>query len=140
GPITLQCGPLSYVSKVWAATLIRSSKAVGLRLTYTDPDGYNGFPWTVQNSVTYMLNNKIELVIHYAATTDKPTVVNFTNHTYFNLAGEGSGDVFDQRLRINAGRYTPVDANLIPTGQLAPVAGTPFDFRRLKPIGRNIRK
>jgi aldose 1-epimerase len=140
GQNLLHGGPLSYNTKVWAATQIRSSKGVGLSLRYTDPDCYNGFPGTVQNTVTYVLNNKNELVIHYAATTDKPTVVNFTNHTYFNLAGEGSGDVFAQKLRINANRYTPVDANLIPTGQLASVVGTPFDFRRLKPIGRDIRK
>jgi aldose 1-epimerase len=140
GTNTLHGGPLSYNTKVWGATPIRGSGFVGLKLTYTDPDGYNGFPGTVQNTVTYELTNKNELRIHYAATTDKPTVVNFTNHTYFNLAGEGSGDVFGQKLRINASRYTPVNSNLIPTGQLASVAGTPMDFRRLKPIGRDIHK
>ncbi len=135
----LHGGPDSYNTQVWGATELHSSNAVGLRLTYTDPNCKNGFPGTVQNTVTYMLTNSNELRIHYSATTDKPTVVNFTNHTYFNLAGEGSGDVFKQLLRINAAQYTPINANLIPTGQLADVAGTPFDFRHLKPIGRDIR-
>jgi aldose 1-epimerase len=139
GPNLLHGGPDSYNTKVWTATTQQTAHSVGLQLSYTDPDCYNGFPGTVQNTVTYTLNNKNELGIHYGATTDKPTVVNFTNHTYFNLAGEGSGDVFNQRLRINANGYTPVNANLIPTGQIAPVAGTPFDFRHLKPIGRDIR-
>ena len=139
GPNLLHGGPDSYNTQVWNATPQQGAHSVGLQLTYTDPDCKNGFPGTVQNTVTYTLNDKNQLQIHYAATTDKPTVVNFTNHTYFNLAGEGSGDVLHQKLRINANGYTPVDANLIPTGQIAPVAGTPFDFRRLKPIGRDIR-
>ncbi len=135
----LHGGPDSYNTQVWSAAEVRTPDAVGLKLTYTDPNCKNGFPGTVQNTVTYMLTNSDQLRIHYAATTDKPTVVNFTNHTYFNLAGEGSGDVFNQRLRINADQYTPINGNLIPTGQLADVAGTPFDFRHLKPIGRDIR-
>jgi aldose 1-epimerase len=139
GPNLLHGGPNSYNTQVWNAAPQQGAHSVGLQLTYTDPDCKNGFPGTVQNTVTYTLNNKNELGIQYGATTDKPTVVNFTNHTYFNLAGEGSGDVLGQRLRINANGYTPVDANLIPTGQIAPVAGTPFDFRHLKPIGRDIR-
>jgi aldose 1-epimerase len=139
GQNLLHGGPDSYNTKVWTPSTQQSAHAVSLRLTYTDPDCYNGFPGTVQNTVTYTLTDQNQLEIHYSATTDKPTVVNFTNHTYFNLAGEGSGDVFGQKLRINANGYTPVNANLIPTGQIAPVAGTPFDFRRLKRIGRDIR-
>jgi aldose 1-epimerase len=135
----LHGGPDSYNTHVWAAAEMRTADAVGLKLTYTDPNCKNGFPGTVQNTVTYLLTNSNELRIHYLATTDKPTVVNFTNHTYFNLAGEGSGDVFHQLLRINAEQYTPINGNLIPTGQLADVAGTPFDFRDLKAIGRDIR-
>jgi aldose 1-epimerase len=139
GPNLLHGGPDSYNTKVWDATTRKSADSVALQLTYTDPNCYNGFPGTVQNTVTYTLNNHNELGIHYGATTDKPTVVNFTSHIYFNLAGEGSGDVFGQLLRINADSYTPIDQNLIPTGQIAPVAGTPLDFRHLKPIGRDIR-
>jgi aldose 1-epimerase len=123
---------------VWEATTETGSHSVSLTLKYTDPDGYNGFPGEVHNVVTFTLNQDNALEIHYSATTTKPTVINLTNHTYFNLAGEGSGDVFDQLLQINANSFTPINANLIPTGQIAPVAGTPFDFRTLKPIGRDI--
>ena len=139
GPNLLHGGPDSYNTQVWAPTTQKGAHSVALQLTYTDPNCKNGFPGTVQNTVTYTLTDKNQLQIHYAATTDKPTVVNFTNHTYFNLAGEGSGDVFGQKLRIDANGYTPVDANLIPTGTISPVAGTPFDFRHLKPIGKDIR-
>jgi aldose 1-epimerase len=92
----------------------------------------------VNNTVVYSLTRDNSLHISYQATTDAPTVVNFTNHTYFNLAGEGSGDVYAQKLAINSGVFQPTDANLIPTG-FASVAGTPFDFRTMKPIGQNIR-
>ena len=113
---------------------------MSLILTLTDPDGYNGFPGTVHAQVRFTLSRDHALRIDYQATTDKSTVINVTNHSYFNLAGEGSGDIYGQLLRINANRYTPVDANLIPTGALPPVAGTPFDFRASKPIGRDIRQ
>ena len=139
GPNLLHGGPLSYNTQVWNATPITGAHSVALKLTYTDPDCYNGFPGTVQNTVTYSLNNDNAMGIDYHATTDKPTVINLTNHTYFNLAGEGSGTVEDQYLQISADTFTPVDANLIPTGVFAPVAGTPFDFRKPKPIGRDIR-
>jgi len=134
GTNTLHGGPDAFNTKVWTAGEQHTPDAVGLKLAYTDPDGYNGFPGAVTVEVTYLLTDENELQIHYSATTTKPTVVNFTNHTYFNLAGQGSGDVFEQLLRINADRYTPVNSNLIPTGQLAPVADMPFDFRHAKPI------
>ncbi len=136
---TLHGGPNAMNSQVWSASTAKVPGAVELILSYTDPDGYNGFPGAVSVQVTYALTNSNQLRIHYSATTTKPTVVNFTNHTYFNLAGEGSGDVLSQLLRINAGSYTPINSSLIPTGSIVPVAGTPLDFRRLKPIGRNIR-
>jgi aldose 1-epimerase len=139
GPNLLHGGPNSYNTQVWDATPETGPGFVALKLTYTDPDCKNGFPGTVQNTVIYKLTNDNALRIEYHATTDKPTVINLTNHTYFNLAGEGSGDVYDQLLQLNADKFTPVDANLIPTGEFAPVAGTPFDFRHMKPIGRDIR-
>ena len=140
GPNTLHGGPLSYNTKVWAASTTKTANAVSLILTYTDPAGYNGFPGAVTTTVTYTLDRQNNFRIHYTATTTKPTVINYTNHTYFNLAGEGSGDVFGQELRINANKFTPTNANLIPTGTFASVAGTPFDFRTMKTIGRDIHK
>ncbi|MBA2713316.1 MAG: galactose-1-epimerase [Rubrobacteraceae bacterium] len=138
-PNTLHGGPNAFNTKVWDATTEEGQDSVALKLTYTDPGGYNGFPGTVKTEVTYELTQDNALRIDYRATTDKPTVINLTNHTYFNLAGEGSGDVHDQRLKINADSYTPTDETLIPTGEISPVAGTPFDFRTMKPIGRDIR-
>ncbi|MBV8928984.1 MAG: galactose mutarotase, partial [Mycobacteriaceae bacterium] len=139
GPNLLHGGPNSYNTQVWDATSSRTSDGVSLVLTYTDPNCKNGFPGTVQNTVTYTLTQNNALRIAYRATTDAPTVVNFTNHTYFNLAGEGSGDVYAQKLAINSDTFQPTDANLIPKG-FASVAGTPFDFRAMKPIGRDINK
>ena len=153
GTNTLHGGaPVSqWNTKVWAATTMSGPHSVSLVLTYTDPNGSaarstlppsptNGFPGTVTAKVVYTLNQDNALRIDYSATTTDPTVINLTNHTYFNLAGEGSGDVFAQRLMINANSYTPVNANLIPTGVIAPVAGTAFDFRTAKPIGQDIHQ
>src|SRR5262249_13961821 len=139
GTNTLHGGPNSYNTQVWDATPSTSSNSASLKLTYTDPDGFNGFPGAVSNTVTYTLTNHNELQIDYSATTTAPTVINLTNHTYFNLAGEGSGDVYGQLMKINASSFTPTNANLIPTGDIVPVAGTPFDFTSLKPIGQDIR-
>ena len=132
-------GPNAYNTQVWDATPTVGPDSVSLKLTYTDQDGFNGFPGAVSNVVTYTLTQDNALEIDYSATTTKSTVINLTNHTYFNLAGEGSGDVYGQLMKINANSFTPTDANLIPTGQIVPVAGTPFDFRSLKPIGQDIR-
>jgi aldose 1-epimerase len=138
GTNTLHGGPNAWNTKVWTATPITRPHSVSLALTYTSPDGENGFPGTVVATVTYTLGRANALIIHYHATTTEPTVINMTNHTYFNLAGEGSGTVNGQRLMINADQYTPINANLIPTGAIVPVAGTPLDFRTLKPIGQDI--
>jgi aldose 1-epimerase len=140
GPNTLHGGPDSWNTKVWSAASVTGPGSVALKLAYTDPDGYNGFPGTVSAEVTYTLTMDNALKIEYGASTDKATIINVTSHMYFNLAGEGSGDVMNQLLRINADRFAPVGQNLIPTGTFAPVAGTPFDFRTPKPIGREIRR
>ncbi len=136
---TLHGGPDAYNTQVWAATPEKLANAVALKLTYTDPSGKNGFPGTVTTEVTYTLTQANALQIAYRATTDAPTVINYTNHTYFNLGGEASGTIYNQKLAINSSTFQPTDANLIPTG-FASVAGTPFDFRAMKPIGRDINK
>jgi len=134
---TLHGGPDSYNTQIWAATPEKLAHAVALKLTYTDPSGKNGFPGTVTTDVTYTLTQDNALEIAYRATTTAPTVINYTNHTYFNLAGEGSGTVYDQKLAINSNTFQPTNSVQIPTG-FASVAGTPFDFRAMKPIGQNI--
>jgi aldose 1-epimerase len=138
GPNTLHGGIHAWNDQVWTPTVRQTPGKATLALTLTSPNGQDGFPGTVVATVEFTLTGENALRIHYHATTDKPTVINMTNHTYFNLAGQASGDVFNQRLMINANQYTPTNSVQIPTGALEPVAGTPFDFRQMKPIGQDI--
>jgi aldose 1-epimerase len=140
GENALHGGPVGWNDRVWTPTVIKNGKQVGLSLTYTSPDMEEGFPGAVVATVTFTLDRFNDLRIQYHATTDKPTVINMTNHSYFNLAGQASGSILAQKLMINANRYTPTNANQIPTGQQLPVRGTPMNFLKMKPIGRDITK
>jgi aldose 1-epimerase len=137
--ITLHSGRPAYGAMVWEAQIVRDADRAGVMLSHVSPDGEQGFPGEMRIRVTYTLNDANELRLDYEATTDEPTVVTLTNHVYFNLAGNGSGDVYGQQLQVMADQYTPADADQIPTGELAPVAGTALDFRRLTSIGSRIR-
>jgi aldose 1-epimerase len=141
GPNALHGGPKGFDTAVWTIAEVKSGPVASVKLTYTSRDGEEGYPGTLQASVTYTLDDRQVLTIAYEATTDKPTIVNLTNHSLFNLAGvPATRSILDHRLLVNADTYTPVDAGLIPTGELRNVAGTPFDFRQSAPIGSRIRE
>ena len=138
GSNTLHGGPNALDRQVWTVTPLTVPDGVAATLSYVSPDGDQNFPGTLTTHVTYTLTNDDVLQIAYVASTDKDTVVNFTNHSYFNLAGNGSGSVSDQTLLVNADRYTPTGPDQIPTGEIAPVAGTPLDFSQMMPIGARL--
>ncbi len=147
GPNHLHGGKVGFDKKVWEVSLIkeydpddRTKRGQGVSLRYRSPDGEEGYPGNLVCDVNYMLTSQNELEISYRARTDKPTVVNLTNHTYFNLAGPKAGDVLGHEMQFFADRYTPVDDTLIPTGEIKPVAGTPFDFNTPMTIGSRIQQ
>jgi aldose 1-epimerase len=138
GPNTLHGGPKALDRQVWAVSPTQAPDGVAATLSFVSKDGDQNFPGTLTTYVTYTLTNDNALRIDYLASTDKDTVINFTNHSYFNLAGNGSGSVADQMLLVNADRYTPTGPDQIPTGEIAQVDGTPFDFRLMMPIGARL--
>ena len=136
GPNTLHGGPKGFDKVTWDAEPRKGANAVAF--TYLSKDGEEGFPGNLKVKVTYTLTDANELVIDYEATTDKATPINLSQHSYFNLAGEGNGDILNHEVTLNADRFTPVDKNLIPTGELRPVKGTPFDFTTPTKVGARI--
>jgi len=136
----LHGGNKGYDKVVWNAEPVEAKDSVGVKFTYTSPDGEEGFPGTLKAQVIYSLTDKNELKMDYTATTDKTTVVNLTNHCYWNLAGAGSGDILSHMLTLNADKFLPVDAGLIPTGEVKAVKGTPMDFTTPMAMGSRINE
>ena len=138
GPNHLHGGPHGFHRALWDVTPVESADGASIRLTYTSADGEEGYPGTLAVQVTYTLTDADELVVDFLAVTDRPTPVNPSQHIYWNLSGDASRDILDHELTLHADAITPVDADLIPTGELAPVLGTPFDFRSAEAIGARI--
>ena len=137
-PNALHGGPTGWHSRVWDAQVLKKTDFPAIRFTYNKPDMEEGFPGNVVAEVVYTWTDNDEIIVDYKVTTDKKTVVNITNHAYFNLHGAGVGDILDHEAVIKASSFTPVDSTLIPTGEIRPVEGTPFDFRTPHLIGERI--
>jgi len=138
GTSSVHGGKRGFDKAIWSVEPAADGRSATLR--HTSADGEEGYPGRLDVAIGYALGDDDAFRIDYQAVTDRPTIVNLTNHSYFNLAGEGSGDILGHVLQVNASRYTPADAILVPTGEIAPVAGTPFDFRSPKAIGTRIRE
>jgi aldose 1-epimerase len=138
-PNSLHGGDVGFDKVVWAAEEVESDEGLAVQFTYMSPDGDQGYPGNLDVTVTYTLTDENEILMDYMATTDAPTVVNLTNHAYWNLKGEGMGTIDDHVLMLDADSYTPVDSTLIPTGEIVPVADTPFDFTTPTAIGERNR-
>jgi len=136
----LHGGNVGFDKKVWNAESFLAATGPGVKFTYRSPDKEEGYPGNLSVTLSYTLTDNNEIVIDYRATTDKPTLCNLAHHSYFNLAGAGKGDVLGHQVHILAKTYTPADETLIPTGKIAPVAGTPFDFSTAKLIGVDLKK
>ncbi|ENV34215.1 aldose epimerase family protein [Acinetobacter gerneri] len=141
GHNTLHGGPSTFAQDLWTAKILpqKNPAVASVEMSYFSPNGQNGFPGNLTTTVTYSLNDQNELSIHYSARTDQDTVINLTNHTYLNLAGESSGNIEKQQIQILASRYTPTDKQSLPTGAIVSVSNTPLDFRKMKAIGDDLR-
>ncbi len=140
GPNSLHGGTKGFDKVLWHSEPFATAHSEGVVFTYTSVNGEEGYPGTLKASVTYTLTDKNELILDYQATTDQATPVNLTQHSYFNLAGQGSGPILGHQLKLDADRFTLVDKTLIPTGELRPVRSTPFDFRKPETIGARINE
>jgi aldose 1-epimerase len=136
----LHGGNVGFDKRIWQTEELREPGRVGLRFSYVSPDGEEGYPGELAVTVIYALSEQNELSFEYQAETTKPTPINLTNHTYWNLRGAGSGTVYDHELMLNCSRYLPANEQLLPTGEILSVEGTPLDFRRRRTIGRDIGK
>jgi aldose 1-epimerase len=139
GPNTLHGGIVGYDKRIWAAREVPATDGQSVEFTLTDPDGTEGFPGTVKAVITYTFTNSNTLRIEYSATTDKTTPINLTNHCYWNLKDAGATPILGHIVKLHADHYTPVNGQLIPTGQIAPVKGTPIDFTTPKTIGQDLK-
>jgi aldose 1-epimerase len=138
-PSHLHGGKEGFDKKVWKGEPFVAASGPGVKFTYTSKDGEEGYPGNLSATMSYTLTDNNEIVVEYRATTDKPTICSLAHHSYFNLAGQNRGDILGHEIQILAKNYTPTDPTLIPTGKIEPVAGTPFDFTKPKPIGKDLK-